>query len=85
MFRNMKYVKSGKHNAGDCNFFLDVYRVLETGDLECFISKEGDGLEIISMASSRAFDSKQMGDDPAEWLIRAASDEIDLNSDSQYF
>ena len=66
-------------------FCLDVYQVEESGDLQCFISKEGNGLEIISMASSRVFDSSQMGDHPAEWLMKAASDEIDLNSDDQYY
>lgn len=85
MFTHMKFVKSGQHTAGECEFCLDVYKVEEAGDLLCFISKEGDGLEIVSMASSTAFDNSQMGDDPAERLISAASDAIDRNRDGQYY
>ena len=83
-FTHLRLLRTEDYEEEGHDYCLEVYEVQETGEYQCFISREGDGLEIISMSSQTTFDSEQMGDDPIEWLLKSAKSEINQNNEGQY-
>ncbi|MGH8196225.1 MAG: hypothetical protein ACREQ8_17785 [Woeseiaceae bacterium] len=64
---------------------LQVYRVLETGEHRVYISKCGEGLEMLAFASAEVItDGKAFGADVLEILLQTARDEIDRNEWQKY-
>jgi len=88
MFMHMEEVRTAFHIARNTKYELAVYRVIETGEVRVYISKAGQGLEIIGSAGAEVVgDAARHGHDVsdlAEALIQAAIDEIERNDEDRY-
>jgi hypothetical protein len=76
MFTHMELIKTELHSAAlGSAYELEVYRVFETGEHRVFISRNGDGLDMLTTDGQRT--------DVVEILIQSAKDEIDRCSENQ--
>jgi len=85
MFTHMELVHKEWHQACENAYELEIYKMIETGEYRIFISKNGEGLEMLASANGQTVsDGKATGTDVVEILIQAARDEIDTNEWGRY-
>jgi hypothetical protein len=76
MFTHMESIRNALHVAHGNTYQLDTYRVTETGEHRVYISKHGEGLDVLSTGGKST--------DVEEILIQAAKDQIDRNEEENY-